>query len=241
MPALALCCCMALSQNALFGGVTRTIKQVSGGCRVTLAWDFSGSVESDLIIEERFSQGWLVDDSTVPFSSLDAMWFSGGVIRLAVKSTSLAKAGSISFKVAPGEVGANGQASGDWKLYLGGKLREGSVVGQKSLSVPQESSPTPGTAGTIGTSGTDVTAGTTVVEMPVAISSFKMRDGAFRELSYSGLSKAGTLVVEGCEGLGGEWREVKRLAVAAGDGSLLLESGEVGGCCFMRLKLLTKE
>lgn len=241
MPALALCCCMALSQNALFGGVTRTIKQVSGGCRVTLAWDFSGSVESDLIIEERFSQGWLVDDSTVPFSSLDAMWFSGGVIRLAVKSTSLAKAGSISFKVAPGEGVVSGLAAGDWKLYLGGKLRKGSVVGQKSLSVPQESSPTPGESGNTGNSGGAENSGTTVVETPVAIASFKMCDGAFSELSYSGLAKAGTLVVEGCERLGGTWREVKRLAVAAGDGSLLLESGEVGGCCFMRLKLLTKE
>ena len=99
-PFLAACACAALMQGALFAeGVTRTVEPVLGGCRVTLAWDFSGSVESDLILEERFAAGWTVDGATVPFASLDASWLSGTVARFAVKPSLLSQAGSITFTI----------------------------------------------------------------------------------------------------------------------------------------------
>ena len=239
-PVLALCCCMVLAPCLLFAdGVTRSVKPVSGGCKVTLAWTFSGTVESDFIIEERFAQGWSVDDSTVPFSSLDASWFSGCVARFAVKPTLLSKAGSISFTVVCGEGTASGTVSGDWKMYLGGKLKKGTVAGQNVLSalvVTPPSDEEPGASG----SGTSGSTSTTVVETPLAITSFEMSGGVFSVLSYSSLAKSGTLVVEGCEGLNKPWKEIKRVAVSVGDKTVKLDPGEVGGCCFLRLKLLTE-
>ena len=82
---LAALACLA-SNLLLADGVTRSVEPVPGGCRITLAWEFSGKVESDLIIEERFAPGWSVVDSTVPFGSLDASWLSGHMARFAVKS-----------------------------------------------------------------------------------------------------------------------------------------------------------
>jgi hypothetical protein len=220
----------------LADGVTRSVEPVAGGCRVTLAWEFTGKVESDLIIEERLAKGWFVDDATVPFGSLDASWFSGNVARFAVKPTLLANAGSISFMVVYGEGVASGAVAGDWKMYLDGELSKGAVAGQSGLAALSAAA---GTNGTDGTTGSAEKTG--VVEKAVAITSFKILGGGVVELSYRSVSKAGTIVVEGCEGLGKAWNEVKRVAVNAGDASVRLEPGEIGGSRFFRIKLLTDE
>ena len=226
----------------LADGVTRSVEPVAGGCRVTLAWEFTGKVESDLIIEERLANGWQVDDATVPFGSLDASWFSGNVARFAVKPTLLSDAGSISFTVVSGEEAASGTVAGDWKMYLDGELSKGAVAGQSGLAALSAAA---GTNGTDGTNGTEATTGsaekTGVVEKAVAITSFKILGGGVVELSYRSVSNAGTIVVEGCEGLGKSWNEVKRVAVNAGDASVRLEPGEIGGIRFFRIKLLTDE
>ena len=227
---LAACVCMAQA-SAFADGVTRTVEPVVGGCRVTLAWEFSGSVESDLVIEERFAGGWSVDGATVPFGSLDASWLSGGVARFAVKPTLLATAGSISFKVVSGEGAASGAVSGDWKMYLGGALRKGAIAGQNMLAAIPKTTVASGTVGTTGTAGT--------TETPVAITSFEIVGGAI-ELSYSGVGKAGTLVVEGCAGLGKPWAEIRQETVPAGQGKVSLQLSEADGCNFFRLKLLTE-
>ena len=234
-PVLALCLCMALAQCQIFAdGVTRTVEPVAGGCKVTLAWEFSGKVESDLIIEERLAQGWSVDSTTVPFASLDASWFSGRVARFAVKPSLLAKAGSICFTVVPGEGAASGAAAGDWKMYLGGSLRKGNVAGMGEFVVAGATG-TAGTAGTTGTTGTAETTGTT----GVAIRGFRIV-GTSIELSYVG-APAGTLIVEGGAEFGKPWTEVKRSAIAAGDGKVMLGLDEAGSCRFFRLKVLAEE
>ncbi len=231
--ALALCACIAFAQCPVVAdGVIRSVEPVAGGCRVTLAWDFSGNVESDLIIEERLAQGWTVDDSTVPFSSLDASWFSGAVARFAVKPSMLSEAGSISFTVVSGDPALPGTVAGDWKMYLSGSLRKGAVAGADGLSALAADSSSVGKTGSAAASSS---------ETAVAIASFKVLPGGVVELSYSSLGKSGTLVVEGCEGFGKAWTEVSRTAVSSDDGKVSLESAEVGSCRFFRLKLLTEE
>ena len=231
---LAACCCMALAKSPLLAdGVTRSVEPVAGGCRVTLAWDFSGKVESDLIIEERFGEGWAVDGSTVPFGSLDATWLSGPVAKFAVKPSLLASAGSISFTVVPGGDGLACPTSGKWMMYLSGTLRKGAVAGDSAL------------ASLVGTTGTPQVGGTSDVqekaETPVAISSFKVLGRGAIELSYSGVAKSGTIVVEGCRGLGRGWSEIKRATAASGDGKVVISPDDLGGCSFFRMKLLTEE
>ncbi len=258
---VALCLCAAMAQSPLFAdGVTRTIQPLSSGCRVTLSWNFSGKVESDLILEERFVDGWYVDDSTVPFGSLDASWFSGRVARFAVKPSLLSQPGSISFVVIVGENAHLGVVSGDWKMYLGGAFRKGVISGENSLSVlvgiaGGSSAISGGVGGSgaapdgwadalggAGSSGSRPSSGAKamVVEKAIAIKVFKVVDGAI-ELSYSGVSNAGVMVVEGCKGLGGTWTELKRMDVSAGDGKVILAVADAGACRFFRLKLLAEE
>lgn len=227
----AVCLCLALAQGALWAdGVTRSVEPVAGGCKVTLVWEFSGKIESDLIIEERLAQGWTVNDSTVPFVSLDASWFSGHVARFAVKPALLAKPGAISFTVVSGGENASGTVAGDWKMYLGGALRKGTISGTNALSAGATDSD-------LGNAATDAQ----IVERTIAISSFKVVDGVFSELTFAGIPQAGTLVVEGCVGFGKPWTEIARVAVVAGSGKVCLEPAEVGRNAFMRLKLLTEE
>ncbi len=104
-------------------GVTRSLEPVVGGCKVTLAWAFSGKVESDLIIEERLAPGWAVDSTTVPLVLLDATAFSGSVARLALKPTLLSNTGSFRYVVRPIAEADSGTVSGGWQMYLGGTLR----------------------------------------------------------------------------------------------------------------------
>ena len=237
---VAALACAAMVQASLFaGGVTRSVEPVAGGCKVTLSWDLSGNVESALVIEERFASGWTVDGSTVPFGSLDASWLSGGVARFAVKPSLLAEAGSISFTVVSGEGAAAGTVAGDWKMYLAGSLQKGTVAGSGALAALSANEGTAGTLGAVGTAG--AAGNVSVVEKAVAITSFKMLGGGVVELSYSGIEKAGTLVLEGCEGLGKPWTEVRRDAVPAGSGNVQMEPAEAAGLRFFRLKLLTEE
>ena len=229
-----LCLGLALAWCSLFAdGVTRTIESVAGGCKVTLAWAFSGTAESDLIIEERLARGWSVDDATVPFGSLDASWFSGSVARFAVKPALLAQPGSISFTVVCGEGATSGAIAGDWKMYLGGALRKGGIAGANGLAAL--SSGAGNSSGSRNSSGSS-----SVVATPVAITSFKIV-GAGIELAYAGVATAGTLVVEGCVGLGQPWAEIKRFVVSAGDGKVTLALGEVGASRFFRLKFVAGE
>ena len=222
--------CVMLAQGALWAdGVTRSVESVPGGCRVTLTWDFHGSVESALILEERFAAGWSVDDKTVPFSSCDATWFSGQIARFAVKPSLVEKTGSISFTVMSETELATGSVTGNWRMYLDGTLQNGTVVGSAGLSALK---------GDVSVTSVADNTADEFVEMPVSIKSFKVLDGSRIELSYAGLVKAGTLVVEGCEGLGKTWMEVKRQEVSAGEGTVNFEQG---ACRFYRMKLLTKE
>lgn len=228
---LALCLGCVVAGAASADGVTRSVEPVPGGCQVTLSWEFSGKVESDLVVEERLAPGWTVADATVPFGSLDASWLSGRVARFAVKPALLARAGSISFTVVPGEGAASGVASGDWKMYLGGVLRKGVVAGPGELSLVTNFGTT-GASGNSGNSGKD--------ETSIAIATFKV-SGDVVELSYADVPKAGTLAVEGCETFGKPWSVLKRVAVAAGDGKVALGLGDVGGCRFFRLKFVAEE
>lgn len=255
---LAACVCAALMQGPLFAeGVTRAVEPVPGGCRVTLAWEFSGSVESDLVLEERFAPGWSVDGATVPFGSLDASWLSGSVARFAVKPALLAQAGSISFTVVSGDATASGAVAGDWKMYRSGTLRKGAVAGAASVaSLGGAATDGTGTAAD-GASGTSGAAGTGT---GIAIITFKVTGGVSRvaalssgprararsggtlfEFAYAGLGRSGTLVVEGCETLGGPWTAVKRVAADAGDGTVALAQDEAGDNHFFRLKFVTEE
>lgn len=257
-PFLAACACAALMQGALFAeGVTRAVEPVPGGCRVTLAWEFSGRVESDLILEERFAPGWTVDGATVPFGSLDASWLSGSVARFAVKPSLLAQAGSISFTVVADGASTSGMVAGDWKMYLDGSLRKGTVAGAVAVaSLGGAATDGTGTAG----DGAAGTPGSTGAGTGIAITAFKMTDGATRvsalsngagaraqsggtlfEFAYAGLERSGTLVVEGCETLGGAWTAVKRVAASAGDGTVALTPGEAGDNRFFRLKFVAEE
>lgn len=231
----ALSLSLAFARGLLWAdGVTRSLEPVPGGCKVTLSWEFSGKAESDLIIEERLGKEWSVDDATVPFGSLDATWFPGSVARFAVKPSLLTRAGSISFVVRSAEESPSGTVSGEWQIYLGGILRRGYVGGNALLSMSGVESQK-WSGGTL-----DSSEGTTV-ETPVAIASFKVHPGSGIELAYVGVKAAGMLVVEGCRGLGSPWTVVKgNVAVAPGDGVVALTKEEVGGCCFYRIKLVTK-
>lgn len=231
------CVLVALAQGGLYAdGVTRSLEPIAGGCKVTLAWEFSGKIESDLVIEERFPQGWAVADSTVPFGSLDASWFSGPVARFAVKPSLLGGAGSISFTVVCGEATVAGNAAGDWKMYRDGALRKGSVTGVCVMTVlADEVSGGGATGGAAESSGTG-----SMVETAVAVKSFTVVAGGI-ELGYSGVPKAGTIVVEGCEGLGKAWNEVARATVPSGDGKVSVKQDNVGTSRFFRMKLLTVE
>ena len=233
----AACVCMALTQGPLWAdGVTRSVEPIAGGCEVTLTWELSGKVESALIIEERLPDGWTVKDSSVPFASLDASWFSGRIVRLAVKPSLLAQPGSVKLTVLCGEESASGTVAGDWKMYLAGALRKASVGGDAVLS-PQVVASTQSEAP--GSVGNSAVVASNPVRTSVSIVEFKMvSDGA--RLSYAGVSEAGTLVVEGCRGLGKTWQELKRLSVSAGSGTVVLTTEELEGCSFMRMKLLTE-
>ncbi len=218
-------------------GVSRRVEPVSGGCRLTLEWNLSGEAKSDLIIEEHYGSGWSVLDSTVPFSVLDASWFSDGMVKFAVKRELLARPGTISFMLKAANAGATGTASGIWKVYIGDERLQGDVSGTTAIStlVAQNGSSN-------GDSGNETSEGAygnvEMEETAVAIKAFSIVDGGC-ELKYSGVSKAGILIVEGCEGLGKQWIELKRCPVSAGEGMIALNANEVGVCKFMRMKLLT--
>ncbi len=213
-------------------GVTRSVAPVAGGCKVTLQWEFSGHVESDLIIEEHLATGWTVDATTVPLGALDATWFSGPVARFAVKPALLAKAGAISFTVVPAEGAISGAISGSWKLYLNGALSNGTVGGDAALS---------SLGGTLADSSTSGTINPVEKTRPLAVTSFKVLGGGGCQLSYAGVSKAGTIIVQGCEGLGKPWQELTRALVPAGDGTITLEADQIRGCHFMRMKIVVTE
>lgn len=232
---LALSLCTVIGYGAFCANaLTRTVEPVHGGCKVTIAWDLSGKVESGLVIEERLATGWSVDDSTVPFASLDASWFSGNVARFAVKPSLLAESGSISYTVLPGAKAAPGSVAGDWMMYLGGKLCKGKVQGEGIISSLSSNQGSDGTGAPGGKPGTSVT------EKKVAIASFKILSDGVIEFSYRGGDGAGTLVVEGCEGLGKAWAEVGRFAVTSGDGKIELGIDKAKGCQFFRMKLITE-
>ncbi len=233
---VTLCLGLAVSGPLWADGVTRTVESVSGGCKVTLAWEFSGRVESDLIIEERLASGWTVDTKTVPFDLLDATWFSDHVARFAVKPTLLAKAGSINFTVIPAEGSAPGAVSGGWKMYLDGTLEKGTVGGDFALAAAAGTS----TDSSMGSTSSG-TAASTPVAKPLAVTSFKMLNGGGCQLSYRGARMAGTVVVEGCESLGKKWIELTRAAKSAGDGAIKLDAEGLKGCRFMRMKILVTE
>lgn len=231
MRTMAFAVALTLAQSAVWAdGVTRSLEPVVGGdgCKVTLAWTFSGKVDSDLVIEECFAPGWSVDGSTVSFDdtivTFDAKWISGPVARFAV----LGAAGSISFIVRSQSAATSVSVKGEWQMYMDGSLRRGMVAGAEELSNLCASS---------GKQSSE-TAETSLVEVPVAIKSFRVLDASRIELTYGGLPKTGTLVVQGCEGLGKTWMEVKRAAVSTPDGTVTLEPKD---CRFYRMKLLTEE
>ena len=241
---LALCLGLSFVQGSLWAdGVTRSLEPVVGGCKVTLAWAFSGKVESDLIIEERLAPGWTVDSTTVPLVLLDATAFSGSVARFALKPTLLSNAGSFSYVVRPIAETDSGTVSGDWQMYLGGALRNGSVSGQTGLSFFATATHFLQADQTTAFAGAaDSDAASQSVETAVAIAAFKVLDESHVRLSYVGLKKAGTLYVEGCVGLGRDWRPITSKAVSAGDGEVELSTSTVDGTfCFYRMKLLTTE
>lgn len=233
---------VALGLSSLWAdGVTRSTVQVTGGCKVTLSWTFAGSVESDLVIEEQFAAGWSVDTSTVPYDKLDASWVSttasGAIARFAVKPSLLAGgAGSISYVVRPAAGMTTGIVSGNWRLYLNGALQKSMVAGGTALSALASA---PKLMKRVSMSVRS--AGEQTVEIPVVIKSFKLVDSSQIELSYDGLPKAGTLVIEGCENLGKAWSEIARTEVEPGNGAVAVKTEDVGTRRFMRMKLLTRE
>lgn len=240
----ALCLGLSFAQGSLWAdGVTRSLEPVAGGCKVTLAWELSGKVDSDLIIEERLAPGWAVDSTTVPLVLLDATAFSGSVARFALKPTLLSNTGSFSYVVRPFAETDSGTVSGDWQMYLGGALEKGSVSGQMGLSfLAKATHYLPADQTTAFSGAADSNAASQGVETAVAIAAFKVLDESHVRLSYVGLKKAGTLYVEGCVGLGRDWRPIKSKAVSAGDGEVELSTSTVDGTfCFYRIKLLTTE
>lgn len=230
----ALCLGLALAQGSLWAdGVTRSVEPVSGGCKVTLAWAFSGKVESDLVIEERLASGWSVDGESVSRDSLDAWCCTNSIARFAVNPTNVLN-GSISFRI---NGTSGGTVVGTWQLYLNGELRKGSVGGDSDLKV----SVVANAVQSIPATGPSMETQTSKVWRAIPIKSFRITANSSCELSYEA-TETGTLVVEGCEGLGKTWAEVKRVEkVSAGDGNVTLTQGEAGACRFYRMKLLTTE
>lgn len=230
----ALCLGLALAQSAVWAdGVTRSVESVSGGCKVTLAWAFSGKVESDLVIEERLASGWSMVDESVPIVLLDAWCCTNSFVRFAVNPTNVAN-GSISFRI---NGTSGGTVVGTWQLYLNGELRKGSVGGDSDLKV----SVVANAVQSIPATGPSMETQTSKVWRAIPIKSFRITANSSCELSYEA-TETGTLVVEGCEGLGKTWAEVKRVEnVSAGDGNVTLTQEEAGACRFYRMKLLTAE
>lgn len=241
---LALCLGMLLAQCSLWAdGVKRSLEPVSGGCKVTLAWELSGKVCSDLIIEERLAPGWIVDSATVPFALLDATAFPGSVAKFAIKPTLLSNTGSFCFVVKPvGEVDS-GTVSGDWRMYLDGTLQKGCISGQTCLSfLASATRYLKAGQATISGGEANSSGGSQSAETAVAIAAFKVVDESHVLLSYAGLRNSGTLYVEGCVGLGRGWRPIMSRAVPAGDGEVELSTSTVDGTfCFYRMKVLTTE
>lgn len=241
MKTMAIALSLVLAQGAVWAdGVTRTLQKEGDVYHVTLSWTFSGSVESDLVIEEQFPDGWNVDTESVPVDgTLDATWFSESIARFAVNPTNFVETGSIQFDVAPGPAAVAGSIDGDWRLYLTGTLQRGAIDANeqgKNLAapgVPLTASP----QAKLATTATEELA----VELPVAIKSFKMLSGSRIELTYGALPAAGRLVVEGCEGLGKAWAEITHMDVEAAADKVELEPEAVGNRRFMRMKLFTKE
>ena len=220
----------ALAGESFAEGVIRTIKPISGGCKVTLAWEFSEKAGSDLILEEQLASGWKVATESVPFNLLDATWFSGSTARFAVKRALAAKAGSISFNVFADKSAVAGAVKGGWMIYLGGKLKDKVTDGAVALTL--------GGTGTGGGAVAGGGSGSVSEGEQIAITSFKLLNDGQVELAYAGVAQAGMIVIEGCEGLDLPWVELKRLSVSAGDGKVILTTGEVGGSRFIRIKLL---
>lgn len=233
MRTMAFAVALTLAQGAVCANVTRTITPGSGGCEVKLEWSFSGKVESDLVIEERFPTGWSVE--SIQADLLDAAWFTNSIVRFAVNPTNVLN-GSISFRVSGS---SSGTIVGTWQLYLNGKLQKGTVGGGANLPASSAVALIP-SSGEV--SGHEVKAQAVEVAIPVAIKAFKVEAGPQFVLSYAGLPSAGTLVVEGCAGLGQDWLEAKRKeGVVAGDGSVTLNAEEAKGFRFYRMKFLTTE
>lgn len=241
---LVLCLGLLLARCPLLAdGVKRSLEPVSGGCKVTLSWELSGRVGSDLIVEERLAQGWVVDSTTVPFALLDATAFSGSVAKFALKPTLLSNTGSFCFVVKPiGEVGS-GTVSGDWRMYMDGTLQKGSISGQTSLSFLATATRYLQAAQATTSGGeTNSNGDSQSANAAVAIAGFKVVDESHVRLSYTGLRNSGTLYVEGCVGLGRDWRPIISRAVPAGDGEVELSTSTVDGTfCFYRMKVLTTE
>lgn len=251
---LALCLGLSFAHGSLWAdGVTRSLEPVVGGCKVTLAWEFSGKVDSDLIIEERLSPGWTVDSTTVPLVLLDATALSGSVARFALKPSLLANPGSFSFLVNSVDETVSGNVSGDWQIYRSGMLRKGNVSGgavlsslgvvrQRLMASLQMVKSANGVDAFASEVSTEQASDSAIVEIPVAISAFQVLDDSHVRLSYVGLRTSGTLCVEGCVGLGKKWEPITSCEVSAGDGDVVLTSeGAIAKYCFYRMKLLTTE
>lgn len=234
MRTMAFAIALTLAQGAVWAdGVTRTITPGSGGCEVKLEWSFSGNVESDLVIEERLASGWSVDGSSVSRDSLDAWCCTNSIARFAVNPTNVAN-GSISFRVSGA---SSGTVVGTWQLYLNEELQKGAVGGDSDLKV----SVVANVVQSVPTTGPSMETQTGKVWRAIPIKSFRIAANSSCELSYEASGK-GTLVVEGCEGLGKTWTEVRRVEnVPAGDGKVTLTQEEAGTCRFYRMKLLTTE
>lgn len=237
MRTMAFALALTLAQGPVWADVvvTRSITPKAGGCTVELSWEVSGKVESDLIIQETFSEGWSADlDTVTPADSLDAKWASASepVARFAIKPSLLSSKASISFDVKASAGVSAGTVAGDWRMYLDGALKMGAVSGDAGLAdqgSKTHSKPVMGPSGT------------KTVEMAVTIASMSILGDSGLKLTYKNLPKAGTLVVEGCETLGAGWVKIAERTVSGGDYEIELTSQEVGSRHFMRTKLLTEE
>ena len=210
-------------------GVTRTIQRTADGCCVTLAWSFESKIQSDLIIEERLAAGWSVNSDTVPFGSLDASWFNGSTVRFAIKPAMLKEPGSISFVIVAADGATDCVVSGEWQMYLGGKYCKAYVGGATVASSAAVADSGEASAGGSSESGDETE------DRQLKISEFKIIPGGGAEIVYSGASKQGTMVVLGCENLGGNWQTVKEIVIGVGGGKVTVSAEEVGKCNFMKI------
>lgn len=236
MRTMAFAVALTLAQGAAWAGVTRTITPCSDGCEVKLEWSFSGKVESDLVIEERIPAGWSMKDSSVSTDSLDAWCCTNSIVRFAVNPNHVTN-GSIVVTLESDSAQAGGRIAGNWQLYLDGTLTSGSVGGRLDLPVSASAN----AQQPVSTSGALPTVQAVEVWQAIPIKSFKFAADSSCELSYEA-PKIGTLVVEGCEGLGKDWMTVKSVEnVPAGAGTVTVEKDKTGNCRFYRMKLMTKE